>query len=222
MNTKLRLKKYNPLRKDIVDILRDLIISGELKPGERLVEPDMAEKLGVSRTPVREAFFRLESEGFVTVIPRKGAIVAPFSIKDAEELYEILIELEGLAAKLSCENMSPAEIEKIKKIEQKIQLCETYEERIALNQQFHNTYLKYSKNDLLISILENLHQKMSRYSCFVFKYPERLKKSIQEHDQIVDAFESKDSKKAGTLVENHINNSKKILLNALESLINEK
>lgn len=217
---KVKLKKYNPLRKDIVDLLRDLIISGDLKPGERLVEPEMATKLGVSRTPVREAFFRLESEGFVTVIPRKGAIVSPFSVKDAEDLYEILIELEGLASKLACERMTAQEIDKIKAIEQKIASCEEAEERIVLNARFHNTYMRFSKNELLISLLENLHQKMNRYLQLVFKSPERLKKGTHEHHQIIEAFESRDSQKVCKLVRQHIDNSRKSLIEEMEALKN--
>lgn len=217
---KIKIKKYNPLRKDIVDALRELIISGQLKPGERLIEPDLAEKLGVSRTPVREAFFKLESEGFVAVVPRKGAIVAPFSSKDAEDLYEILIQLEGLAAKLACERMTQSELQRIKNIEKKISLCKEYEERVELNKQFHSAYLKFSRNDLLISTLENLHQKMNRYSLLVFKSPERLKQGSHEHELIVDAFEKKNSDLVEELVKQHINNSRKSLLNEIESLKN--
>ncbi len=216
INMKLKIKKYNPLRKDIVDALRELIISGDLQPGERLIEPDIAEKLGVSRTPVREAFFRLESEGFVKVIPRKGAIVAPFSAKEAEDLYEILIELEGLAAKLACERMGQSELEKIKNIESKISSCEEYKERVSLNSQFHTAYLKYSKNNLLISVLENLHQKMNRYTSLVFRSPDRLKQGHHEHEMIMQAFNNKDSEKVCLLVKQHIDNSRKSLLQELE------
>ena len=113
METNLILNEINltPLRDSIADSLRESIINGKIKPGERLLEPIVAKQLGVSRTPVREAFFQLESEGLVEVMPRRGAIVSEISVNDANELYSVRAVLEGLAAKLASKRISKNKID---------------------------------------------------------------------------------------------------------------
>jgi len=92
------IEKHLTLREKILETIRDAISSGALKPGERVAEPDLAERFGISRTPIREAFRQLESEGYLTVIPRKGAVVISFSTKEVDEFYAIKSILEGYAA----------------------------------------------------------------------------------------------------------------------------
>ena len=95
-------ERHRTLRERIVDFVKEAIIKGRLRPGERIPEPELAERFGVSRTPIREAFRQLESEGFLTVIPRKGAVVSPITDKDVREFYSIKSLLEGFAARSAC------------------------------------------------------------------------------------------------------------------------
>ena len=110
--TKLNLDEYKPLRDVVFENLRGAIVEGRLKPGERLMEVQLAEQLGVSRTPVREAIRKLELEGLVVMLPRKGAYVANMSLKDLIDVLEIRASLEGLAASLAAERITDEDIKK--------------------------------------------------------------------------------------------------------------
>jgi len=105
-------------------VIRDAIISGNMKAGSRISEPEMAQRFGISRTPVREAFRQLESEGYLTVIPRKGAVIRSFSQKDVEEFYAVKSILEGYAARLACERLSNKDIDRLEAINNRLEeLC---------------------------------------------------------------------------------------------------
>src|SRR5512140_2192132 len=117
---KKNIEKHLTLREKIIETIRDAIMSGALKPGEKVAEPELAERFGISRTPIREAFRQLESEGFLVVIPRKGAVVVSFSPKEIEEFYAIKSILEGYAARKACENLSDREIDKLRTINDKL------------------------------------------------------------------------------------------------------
>ena len=114
--TKLNLDNYKPLRDVVFENLREAILEGKLKPGQRLMEVQLAEQLGVSRTPVREAIRKLELEGLVVMLPRKGAYVANMSLKDIMDVLEVRASLEGLAAYLAAERISDEDIKKLKDI----------------------------------------------------------------------------------------------------------
>src|SRR5690606_12292208 len=111
----INLDNYKPLRELVFEVLREAIITGKLRPGERLMEVQLAEELGVSRTPVREAIRKLELEGLVLMIPRRGAYVAEISMKDIADVFEIRAALEGLAAQLAAERCTPEEIENLER-----------------------------------------------------------------------------------------------------------
>mgnify|MGYP002733969358 FL=1 len=116
--TKLNLDEYKPLRDVVFESLREAILEGKLSPGQRLMEVQLAEQLGVSRTPVREAIRKLELEGLVVMLPRKGAYVADISLKDLVDVLEIRASLEGLSASLAAERMHEDDIKKLEKIVQ--------------------------------------------------------------------------------------------------------
>jgi DNA-binding GntR family transcriptional regulator len=111
----VKLDSYKPLREIVLEALREAIVSGVLEPGERLMEIQLAEEMGVSRTPVREAIRKLELEGFVVMIPRKGAYVAGVSHKDVQDVFEIRRALEVLAAGLAAEKATDEEIEQMER-----------------------------------------------------------------------------------------------------------
>ena len=114
-NFKVNMNEYLPLRDVVFNTLRQAILRGELKPGERLMEIQLANKLGVSRTPIREAIRKLELEGLVLMIPRKGAEVAEITEKNMRDVLEVRKALEELAVQLACEKITDEEIEEMKK-----------------------------------------------------------------------------------------------------------
>ena len=112
----IKLDSYRPLREVVSEALREAIIDGALKPGERLMEIQLADELGVSRTPIREAIRRLELEGFLIMVPRRGTYVADLSIKDINEVFEIRTALDVLAAGLAAERITEEELEKLERL----------------------------------------------------------------------------------------------------------
>ena len=112
----VKLDSYQPLREVVCETLREAIISGVLRPGERLMEIQLAEELGVSRTPVREAIRKLELEGFVIMIPRRGTYVADLSIKDINEVFEVRSALDSLANGLAAERITEEELEQMERL----------------------------------------------------------------------------------------------------------
>ena len=162
---KLEIRNYKPLGEVVFEYLRNAILAGELKPGERLMEVTIADQLGVSRTPVREAIRKLEKESFVIMIPRKGAYVADLTKKDILEVLEIRKELEGFAAYLSAERMTLSEKERLG------QVVESFNESlinmdkknmIESDNQFHSLIFEGTKNQRLINIIYDLHDQIGR------------------------------------------------------------
>ncbi len=198
-----------PLRERIADRIRADIVKGVFGDGERLVEPKLAEIYGISRTPIREALRQLESEGFIEIVPRKGAVVKELTIKDIDNLYAIKANLEGLAARQAVEHISSKEIEKLDNVNEKfISLFKgsenIVEEYLKYNISFHNLFIKYSNNDKLIEILEGLNKNFQRFRSFLVSKVDRVKEAYLEHRQIIDAFRKRDPELAEKSVRNHI------------------
>lgn len=218
----LKVDDLSPLRDKIASLIRDSILKGKLKPGERLMEVDVANSLGISRTPLREAFLQLESEGFVKVIPRKGAIVAETSPEDAEETYQIKGALEGLAAKLAAEKISKDKIdelinlnERMRKISQSKQ--KDYSNFLELNSAFHKIINESSGNHKLVKMIKNLRHQTFRYNFIFLSLISHLKESVSEHDKIIDALKKRNSELAKKLVEQHNENAKVLLVNFINN-----
>ena len=154
----IRLEGYQPLRDMVFDVLMNAIMQGQLSPGERLLEVQLADEMGVSRTPVREAIRRLELEGFVVMVPRKGAYVAGLSIDDVESVYEIRTALETLAVRLAAQRMEAADYEQLDELAGKMQ--QTWQEGdvdnwVNLDARFHELLYTFSRNERLISMMSN-------------------------------------------------------------------
>ena len=113
---KMDVSEYLPLRDVVFNTLRQAILKGEMEPGERLMEIQLAQKLGVSRTPVREAFRQLELEGLIQIIPNKGAYVTGIKVKDIQDIYMIRSKLEGLCARWACENITKEQLEEMEEV----------------------------------------------------------------------------------------------------------
>ncbi|RKD25498.1 transcriptional regulator, GntR family [Caminicella sporogenes DSM 14501] len=204
---KLGLQNYKPLREVVFEYLRNSILNGELEPGERLMELQLAEQLGVSRTPIREAIRKLELEGLVEMIPRKGAYVADLSIKDVLDVLEVRMFLEGLAAYLAAERMSEEEIEELKGILEKFENSiesKDREEMIKLDKQFHDKIIEGSKNSKLMQIVQGLHEQFQRFRVIYFNEYSEHEQLLKYHQAIVEAISKRDCEKAQEYAQTHI------------------
>lgn len=189
------VERHPTLRERIVDFVKEAILKGRLKPGERVPEPELAEVFGISRTPVREAFRQLESEGFITFTPRKGAVVSPITDKDVKEFYAIKGMLEGYAAKMACCKLSDEDIKRMEDLNLQMAKCAEKNDAknfFKLDNQFHDVFLKICGNDKLYNLIHTLVQQFERFRRTSLSLPGRMQSSVNQHADIVEAFKKRD------------------------------
>lgn len=208
-NFEVNMNEYLPLRDVVFNTLRSAILKGELEPGERLMEIALANKLGVSRTPIREAIRKLELEGLVVMIPRKGAEVSRITEQDLRDVLEVRASLEKLAAELACERITDEEMENLKEKEKifadAIASDEVDATEIAQKDvDFHDVIFNATKNKRLIQMLNNLREQMYRYRLEYIKDSSTHKELVAEHKKIVEAVQARDKETASALIEEHI------------------
>ena len=211
----VKMDEFLPLRDVVFNTLRQAIRRGELKPGERLMEIQLANKLGVSRTPIREAIRKLELEGLVLMIPRKGAEVAEITEKNMLDVLEVRRALEELAVKLACERITEEEIQELKDAADAFQkiLSEKDITKIAeADEAFHDVIFKSTGNDRLIQLLNSLREQMYRYRLEYLKREEYHPQLLEEHQQIIDRITRKDQSEAAELIDRHIGNQVDVML----------
>jgi len=197
------MEKHLTLREKILENIRDAIISGAIKAGSRVSEPDLAERYGISRTPIREAFRQLESEGYLTVIPRRGAVVSEFSEKDVEEFYAIKSILEGYAARRACEKLTAKELDRLQAINDRLAELASHNEFKAffkIHNDFHDVFIKAADNEKLRELINSLVTRFQRLRLMSISLPGRMEISVQEHEKIIEAFRRKDEVAAEMLV----------------------
>ena len=197
------IERHQTLREKILETIRDAILKGSLKPGERVSEPELAERFGISRTPIREAFRQLESEGYLEVIPRKGAVVASLSERDVIEFYAIKSILEGHAARIAAERMTERDLERLETINTKLQQIAAdgdIKSFFRVHNEFHELFIKASGNDKLIELINQLVLKFNRLRLASLAQPGRMDISVQEHRKIIEAFRRHDGEQADSLV----------------------
>lgn len=197
------IERHQTLREKILETIRDAILKGSLKPGERVSEPELAERFGISRTPIREAFRQLESEGYLVVVPRKGAVVASLSERDIVEFYAIKSILEGHAARIAAERMSERDVERLEAINAKLQqiaIAGDIKSFFRVHDEFHELFIKVSGNDKLVELINQLVLKFNRLRLASLAQPGRMEISVQEHRKIIEAFRSHDGERAENLV----------------------
>lgn len=203
------MNEYLPLRDVVFNTLRQAILRGELKPGERLMEIQLANKLGVSRTPIREAIRKLELEGLVLMIPRKGAEVADISEKSMKDVLEVRHALDELSVELACERISKAQIKELElaAIEFKKTLKSKDVTVIAeADVKFHDVIYTATNNQKLINLLNKIREQMYRYRVEHLKNEEVYPQLLAEHDEIIKYISKKDKEKAKKIVCQHIDN----------------
>nr|WP_296011589.1 GntR family transcriptional regulator [uncultured Blautia sp.] len=218
MNLEMEMDEYLPLRDVVFNTLRRAILKGELKPGERLMEIALADKLGVSRTPIREAIRKLELEGLVVMAPRKGAKVASITERDLNDVLEVRKGMEVLAISLACKRITGEELDKLEAIEQSFQsLIESgnLTELAEMDVKFHDTIYQATNNQRLVQLLNNLREQMYRYRMEYLKDIAVRRTLAEEHKAICEALRGRDESKAQNYVSVHIDNQQKAIIRSL-------
>lgn len=208
-NFQVNMNDYLPLRDVVFNTLRQAILRGELKPGERLMEIQLANKLGVSRTPIREAIRKLELEGLVLMIPRKGAEVAEITEKSLKDVLEIRRALEDLAVRLACEKITKEELKELKKVGdefKKVLKSQDITEVAEADVRFHDVIYMATDNPKLIQLLNNFREQMYRFRVEYLKKDEVRPQLLEEHDEIIKYITEGNKEEAARVVTRHIEN----------------
>lgn len=214
----IQMNEYLPLRDVVFNTLRQAILKGELRPGERLMEIQLAQRLGVSRTPVREAIRKLELEGLVLMVPRKGAEVAEITVKDLEDVLEVRAALEELAAKIACDHITDEQLQELKKAAadfKKVLDTDDLTSCVQADMKFHEIIYNATDNARLLQILNNLREQMYRYRMEYLKDKSMHKTLVEEHDAIRRALKKRDKVKAAQAICVHIENQKQSIIDSL-------
>lgn len=205
----VNMNEYLPLRDVVFNTLRQAILRGELKPGERLMEIQLANKLGVSRTPIREAIRKLELEGLVLMIPRRGAEVAEITEKSLRDVLEVRRALEELSVQLACRRIEAEQIEELKEAAKEFEVALKSGDVTAYAEadvKFHDIIYCATDNQRLIQLLYNLREQMYRYRVEYLKREEVHEQILDEHNHIIEMIEKRDEERAVAAVCQHIDN----------------
>lgn len=222
-NFEVNMNEYLPLRDVVFNTLRQAILRGELKPGERLMEIQLANKLGVSRTPVREAIRKLELDGLVLMVPRKGAEVAEITEKSLKDVLEVRKALEELAVQLACEKITKEDIAELKEAGEefkKVLKSKDITEIAEADVRFHDILYMATDNQKLIQLLNNFREQMYRYRVEYLKKEEVHEQLIAEHDEIVESVTARDKDRATAVVCQHIDNQVNTVVNVIRKKSN--
>lgn len=219
-NFKVNMNEYLPLRDVVFNTLRQAILRGELKPGERLMEIQLANKLGVSRTPIREAIRKLELEGLVLMIPRKGAEVAEITEKSLRDVLEVRRALEELSVQLACEKITKEEIRELERVAKEFQQVvnsSDITEIAEVDVCFHDIIYTATDNQKLIQLLNNLREQMYRYRVEYLKRDGVFPQLIAEHEAIIRHIENNEKEKATEVMCRHIDNQVETVIDVIRA-----
>jgi len=205
----LKIEGYELLSQKVYRALKTEIIKGSLKPGTKLSEGKIAKQLGVSRTPIRETLKQLAAEGFVKMNPNQAVVVSNASLEDVQEVLQIRGVLEGLAARLATKIVNEEEIKELEKYQKQMEYYTNKDDALAFSEmdaEFHELILNICGNNRLIRIRKNLSEQAHRYRIRSLSVPGRLKYSLKEHQEIIEALKRKDAEQADRLSQKHIEN----------------
>lgn len=202
----------------LLEYLRREIIEGRLKPREKILEENLSKKFKISRSPIREAFRILESEGLIDIIPRKGFYVTDINEKDIDALYTIRPVLESVAVRLACRNITGKNLEYLSKIVNQMENVvkqKDFNLYFQLNRQFHETIISIANNKFLAQILKTMGNQALRYRFFAISFSNRINQSLKNHKELLEALCSRDENKAEMLRYKHVEDGGRVLKRAL-------
>jgi DNA-binding GntR family transcriptional regulator len=195
------------LHESLVAPLREMILSGELRAGEKVPEEQLCERFGVSRTPIREALKVLAAEGVLQIMPHRGAIVARITEDQVNELFPIMASLERLAGKLACVVATTQDIERVRALhDQMMRYYANGDEAnyLALNRQIHDAFFVIANNSTLHAFYQQVLTRIHSCRFVMRKTPEHWRKAVLEHEQMMTALEARDGDTLGSLLERHV------------------
>lgn len=209
------LQRHKPLRDLVYDELKMKIMMGLITPGTRMMEVELAEEMGVSRTPVREAIRKLEKEGLISIEPRRGAYASSLTSQDMVDILEVRQNMEGLAAELATIRFTDQQRQELLEVSeafnQAVEAGDT-EQMIAIDTHFHHLIVEGTGNKLLAVMVGQLQDMVLRFRYLYYDDFRRAEKMPEEHKQIVDAIISGDPLKARNAADNHIDGLKQMVL----------
>lgn len=217
--------QFVPMRELIFQYLREAIVTGKLIPDDHLVEEELAKKLKVSRTPVREAIRKLELEGLVKHSPRRGVVVRKFTTKDAEEIYDLRSVLEGYAGSMAAQNIDAEQLAKLRSLLE--QMKENMNKgnsqlEMDLHKEWHYTLYAASKNQRLEKLLNDYGDYLQIFRSVSLQNPGRLKETWEEHDRLVKAIELGDGELAERRAREHVARGKEAFLKQWHKELHQK
>jgi DNA-binding GntR family transcriptional regulator len=212
------LNTFKPLGEVAYEALRDAIMTKQLLPGERLMETELANEMGISRTPVREAVRRLETDGYVVIVPRKGSYVAGISMKDVMDVFEIRTALEMLAAEKAAERATEEEMEDLKRAVRDMSDTENAGilATVDSDARFHSLIYQMSKNDRLVSLIHDLREQIYRFRSTTLSDPGRLKLALREHQRVLEAIAGRDPERAAKAIQKHMERAQKAIIGIIQ------
>lgn len=214
-NWQMNMDEFLPLRDVVFNTLRKAILTGELKPGERLMEIHLANRLGVSRTPIREAIRKLELEGLVIMIPRRGAVVARITEKSLKDVLEVRRALDALCAELACDRISEDGIRELKEACAGFERATRSKDATVIARAdvaLHDIIVAATGNQRLVQLVNNLAEQMYRYRFVYIKDESRHEQLIEEHRMIYESIRKKDKGAAAEAAKLHIDNQEKSVM----------
>lgn len=219
------LQNHRPLREIVYEQLKLQILTGKITPGTRMMEVELADEMGVSRTPVREAIRKLEKEGLVTIEPRRGAYASDISVKDMVDTLEVREDLEGLAAAMAVERMTDDQLEELLQITRKyseaIKNSDT-EKIISYDEAFHKYIVACSGNKTLIQLSETVQELALRFRYLFYDDFSRYENMPVEHRIIIDAIKGGDAETARQIAEDHVKRLKEFVIQEGEAVFNHQ
>lgn len=201
------------LPEQVANAIRVAIFKGDLKPGDRIVQEDIANSLSISRMPVREALLKLNAEGLIETKPNRGAVVKKISLSDITETYQLRVILEKVAIKESLPKLTATDKIEIESLVRKMEVTDNAEEYTLLNKQFHQNLMKHCSNQKMMQIIEGLWAGFSPYTPYIID--KQMSKSNNDHTKIVEALKEDNFKAILSLIEKHILSTEKSLIKHL-------
>jgi len=208
------------LHDELLDRLRQMIVDGDLLPGDKVPEKDLCERFGVSRTPLREALKVLASEGLVTLTPNRGAMISELTMDDLEEAFPVMGALEALSGELACANLTDRELEEIRTLHNR--MVAHYEARelkpyFRLNRRIHELILAAARNETLSSLYRSLEGRVRQARYLANITDDRWPVAVEEHAQMIEALEGRDGPRLAAILKSHLQNKFEAVREALDS-----
>jgi DNA-binding GntR family transcriptional regulator len=216
-----KIGERKSLGQHVFENLKNAIIKGDMPPGGRLIESRLAETLGISRTPVREAIHKLEREGYLRKLPRGGFSVLGLSRDDVEETFGIRRVLESYAARLAAEKHKKSDL---KPLEKKIELFQKHldskdlEALPDINTEFHDLLYALSRSPKLISMINNLRDQIYRFRQLILKDEKYARMSNEDHKDMLEKIRQRDTRGVERLVREHLVRGLKAVLESYDDL----